>query len=604
MKKRIFAYMAIVVALVSCKPEQIKYHTAADVQFEMTASEAERGVPIQFTDKSVAAKGSTLVGWEWNFNFEDKKQTTELSTERNPVYAFPKVGTFTVRLVVTDSNGQQSSASKTIKIVTPYKELAHADFDLPGAKVMMNEELSFTDKSIPAEGATLSKWEWNFGVDKTSISDMQNPKWTYTTSGSYTVSLKVTDSKGNTSSVSKDILVMDPSDLVTIEWKSAMLGAIENTMSPAMSPDGKTVYMYADQSADNAYDVVVKAYDTASGTEKWAFNVNNALAELNANGGVRLVYSSPSVGNNGDIYVCARDLKNSGAARKSFMFAIKPDGTKHWHYAFGIDGNFNYMTQAIDAAGNIYVGHLTTKPFEIAVINPATGAKDKSISLEVGVRSGISLSKNGDIYFCSTGTNGMLAYNNAGTQSWAYNNNVKTTGGAISIDEKGVVYTVVAGASSGILCAVNANGSEKWQYALPGDTPYGGAVLGSDGTVYTNGGTGLVAVNGDGTLKWQFDVDEPVQNCVPLVDDRGYIHFVTDKATYYVVTNDGKLYGKKSIGTKTFASPVMGTDGKVYIAAQEEDKSFMFCLGTGATGYADSAWPMKGQNPQRTHLQK
>ena len=113
-----------------------------------------------------------------------------------------------------------------------------------------------------------------------------------------------------------------------------------------------------------------------------------------------------------------------------------------------------------------------------------------------------------------------------------------------------------------------------------------------------------MAVTADGSLKWQFDLDEPVQNCVPLVDNRGYVHFITDKATYYVLTDEGKLYGKKSLGTKSFASPVMGPDGMVYIAAQEEAKSFVFGLGTGASGYADSAWPMKGQNPQRTHLQR
>ena len=67
-----------------------------------------------------------------------------------------------------------------------------------------------------------------------------------------------------------------------------MLGAIENTMSPAMSPDGKTVYMYADQSATDAYDVALKAFDAASGAEKWSFDVNAALAQLNENGGVRL----------------------------------------------------------------------------------------------------------------------------------------------------------------------------------------------------------------------------------------------------------------------------------------------------------------------------
>ena len=143
MKKQFFAFLAIAAALLSCKPEEIKYHTAAKVQFEMSTEEVERGVKVKFTDKSVATPGTTLTRWEWNFDFENKEQKTEFSMEQNPEYAFPKVGTFVVRLVVTDSNGQQAAASQTIKVVTPYSELAHADFELPAPRVMLNEKLSF-----------------------------------------------------------------------------------------------------------------------------------------------------------------------------------------------------------------------------------------------------------------------------------------------------------------------------------------------------------------------------------------------------------------------------------------------------------------------------
>ena len=49
----------------------------------------------------------------------------------------------------------------------------------------------------------------------------------------------------------------------------------------------------------------------------------------------------------------------------------------------------------------------------------------------------------------------------------------------------------------------------------------------------------------------------------------------------------------------------MNTEGKVFIAAEDENNiSFMYCLDTDASGIANSAWPMKGQNSQRTHLQK
>ena len=597
---------------VSCQPEKVIYYTAAEADFEVSAQTVERGDAVKFTDLSKPCPGTEIVSWDWNFDFENKENTTEFSQDQNPSYAFKNTGSFVVRLVVTDNNGRTASASKNMTVVTPERELAHASFTMSAEKVMLNAAVKFTDTSIPAEGSSIKSWSWDFGESSESVSSEQNPEWSYSTSGSYTIKLTIEDTKGNLSTASKDILVMDPSDLISIEWKSKMLGAIENTVSPALSPDGKTAYMWADQSADNAYDVALKAFDMENGSEKWAFNVNNAFAELHTGAGVRLVYSSPAVGSNGDIYVCARDLKNASASRRSFMIAVKPDGTIRWTYAFGIDANFNYVTPAIDAEGRIYIGHLSNKPFEVAVLNPETGAKEKAYSLTVGVRSGLSLDKNGNVYFCSTGTNGMYSYSSAGAQNWQYNTNFKTTGGDITIDSDGTVYTVAAGSASGILSAVTASGVQKWEYALPGDTPYGGAVIGKDGTIYANGGTatpgtasaGIVAVNPDGTLKWHFATDEDVANCVPMVDNRGYVHFITDKGTYYVVTDEGALYGRKSLGDKSFSSPVMSPDGKVIIAAQESGASFVYRLGTGAEGFADSAWPMKGQNFQRTHLQK
>lgn len=596
-------------ASVACSPDETLYKTAPKPDFEMSASTVERGETVRFTDRSVPLEGTQIVEWAWNFDFGNDENSSAISAEQNPSYAYDKTGTYTVRLVVTDSQGAFASVMKSITVETPYSELAHAAFDISVEKATIGEAIRFTDRSEPAEGASITQWEWDFGENDEALSSEQNPSYTYSTSGSFTVTLKITDSKGNTSSVSHDLLVMDPSDLVSILWQKPLLGAAQNTVSPAMSPDGKTVYMWADQTASDAYDVALKAYDVETGTEKWAFDINVDFALQNPGGGVRQVFASPVVGDNGDIYICARDLKNSGAARKSFLYAVQADGTKHWHYAFGIDANFNYMTPAIDADGRIYVGHLSNAPFEIAILDPSTGSRLSAVALTLGVRSGISLDRSGNVYFCSTGANGMFSYSTStGSQNWQYNTNVSTTGGDIAIGADGTVYTVVSGASSALAVAVDpATGSRKWEYALPGAASYGGVAIGADGTIFANGGErgGIVALNADGSLKWHFPTQENVGNCVPLVDNRGYVHFITDSGTYYVVNDQGNLYGEKSLGAKSCSSPVMNAEGKVCIAVEDADsKSYVVCLETGATGYADSAWPMKGQNPQRTHLQR
>ncbi len=46
---------------------------------------------------------------------------------------------------------------------------------------------------------------------------------------------------------------------------------------------------------------------------------------------------------------------------------------------------------------------------------------------------------------------------------------------------------------------------------------------------------GVVALNTDGSLKWHYATTDDVNNCVPVIDNRGYIHIISDKAVYYIV---------------------------------------------------------------------
>ncbi|MDO4757559.1 MAG: PQQ-binding-like beta-propeller repeat protein, partial [Parabacteroides sp.] len=170
------------------------------------------------------------------------------------------------------------------------------------------------------------------------------------------------------------------------------------------------------------------------------------------------------------------------------------------------------------------------------------------------------------------------------------------------------IYLVTDQTSGGAILALNPDGTEKWKYQTAGEIPDGGVVLAADGTVYANGGckpsAGLVALNSDGTLKWHYQTDENVQTS-PVLDDRGYIHFVAADATYYVLKPDGTLFSSLKLGDSTISSPVMDAYGNLYIAVIKDGVETMVCASSKASSYAmDSPWPMRGQNPQRTSLQK
>jgi PKD repeat protein len=66
--------------------------------------------------------------------------------------------------------------------------------------------VAFTDASIAVSPATITGWSWNFG-DGSPVSTQQNPSHLYGSPGIFQVSLTVTDSNGNTSTVTKQVVV-------------------------------------------------------------------------------------------------------------------------------------------------------------------------------------------------------------------------------------------------------------------------------------------------------------------------------------------------------------------------------------------------------------
>ncbi|MGL4909025.1 MAG: PKD domain-containing protein [Bacteroidales bacterium] len=615
--KSIAIIAAVVLGIVSCNPDEIIYHTAPEPLFDVSATEVERGDDIQFTDKSKPVEGVSVVAWAWNFDAKNSTSTAT-STEQNPTYAYMEVGVFTVRLTVTDSQGSKASVEKEITVNIPNTEIAHAEFLLPEGRITTYTEVQFTDASLPAAGETITSWAWNFGVDGNSVSTEQNPTYTYTKSGSYTVSLTVVDSKGNTSAKSRDINVIAADEKINLlSTPKEILGSANIAISPAMSPDGSTVYMWAQALGDTKASL--KAFEVATGTQKWVFDVTAALQGLgyptSATAGASHLQASPSVGANGDIYLMVRDLVNASDNRTGmFLLAVKASGTLNWHYQIGGSKvNNSFITPAIDATGNIYAG---PRESNIPVVSK-DGALVSTLNIVAGGVSGtVILDNSGNLFMRSFATIGIYGYNIAsGTLLGSHTGHTPAAADAgMSMDASGIIYASVSGAP-GRIVALNKSLTEQWTFPIPGATTYGGTVLGADGTVYASGGTAVAGTESAGVYaldpttgaqKWHYATEENVSNTIPLVDNRGYIHFITDAGTYHVVTNEGAKYDSKQLDGTAIGSPVMNDKGQVCVVTLKEDKTYMnFLTIEETTSYnTTSAWPMKGQNPQRTHLQK
>ena len=113
-------------------------------------------------------------------------------------------------------------------------------------------------------------------------------------------------------------------------------------------------------------------------------------------------------------------------------------------------------------------------------------------------------------------------------------------------------------------------GTEKWSYFVGYHITsgfYSCPGIAEDGTIYVGEGTDngrLVALNPDGTLKWEFDVDVETRSA-PSIDPSGNIYFVTWDDTLYSLKPDGTVNWKFKSLSHGNQSPSFGPDGTVYL---------------------------------------
>ena len=148
------------------------------------------GQAARFTDTSTGA----IISWTWDFG----DGTTPLTwnyrpNDRKVSHTYAVAGIYTVALKITDSEGKSYTETKTAYIHV--YELPHADFSAGATGVLLGEAVAFTNLST--DGIPPLTYAWDFDGDGTVDSTDLNPTHSYAATGTYTVSLKVTDARGN-----------------------------------------------------------------------------------------------------------------------------------------------------------------------------------------------------------------------------------------------------------------------------------------------------------------------------------------------------------------------------------------------------------------------
>jgi PKD repeat protein len=165
-----------------------------------TVSPSPARVRQQVTVDASQSTGS-IVSYEWNFGDSTTIYTTAFRTF---THAYEVVGEYTITLTVVDTSGRRASKAVGISIVA-VGPLPVANFTFSPSPATVGSPVLF-DAGL-STGAIV-RYEWVFG-DSLTVYGYLTATTThpYAAAGSYSVTLTVTDSSGNQSTLSRVVIV-------------------------------------------------------------------------------------------------------------------------------------------------------------------------------------------------------------------------------------------------------------------------------------------------------------------------------------------------------------------------------------------------------------
>lgn len=206
--------------------------------------------PTCFTDLSTSGNGPITM---WNWDFGDGNNN--YSTLQNPCHSYLNAGSYSVTLIVTNSNGNKDTVEHFVIVGQfPTAEFS-SSIDSGGVK--------FTDLSL----GSISQWQWSFPNGTPSSATQQNPSIITFSSGTSQVRLVVITANGCPDTVSHEIL--------TSSIKEIYIDDIGNVFPNPFSTQ-TTIY-----SRKDFKDATLKVYNSLGQAVKQIKNLSGQTITLN-----------------------------------------------------------------------------------------------------------------------------------------------------------------------------------------------------------------------------------------------------------------------------------------------------------------------------------
>jgi PKD repeat protein len=361
---------------------------------------------ITFTDQSTGNPTS----WEWEYRSGSGSWTEFGSGTRNPSRTF-SAGTYDIRLTVTNAGGSDNELKSGFITASPPTALPVAGFYANSTSGIVPLAVKFNDQST---GTGITAWRWDFNNDRIIDSTLQNPSFVYTSPGTYTVNLTVTNSDGSDSelktnyiSVNSVPVVQTPNltqigifrpstgywyfdfNLDSIVNKSIRFGGSTDQITVGdFNGDGKdgiaifrpsTGYWYFDNNLDGTVD---KSFRYGGNSDniivgKWQGSLQDGIAIFRPSTGYWYFdYNLDGTVDKSFRYggITDRIIKGDWQGTGNDGIAIFRPSTGYWYFDYNLDGTVDKSFRYGGNSDNIIVGKWQGSLQDgIAIFRPSTG---------------------------------------------------------------------------------------------------------------------------------------------------------------------------------------------------------------------------------------
>ena len=172
--------------------------------FGTPASACLPSANVTFNNTSTIADGSQgSFTYLWNFG-DPASGASNTSTGSSPSHIYNTAGPFNVNLQITSGAGCVHDTTIILNTLHPEPT---GSFTIDKTDICVGQSFTFTDNSNPADGTT-AQWSWNMADGNTRT--IRSFPYTYSTAGTYDVTLFITNNLGCRSSVATRRVTVNP----------------------------------------------------------------------------------------------------------------------------------------------------------------------------------------------------------------------------------------------------------------------------------------------------------------------------------------------------------------------------------------------------------